>query len=137
MNIILFDSDARNRLLPLTATRPVCELRLGILTLREKWERRLNGSVSYITQEYLQEKYPICVEDENLIINGGLIPDNQICERIRSLNLNEALLFNGELVAARLNEARFESLIGDEEVSELRGIELPADFPLTFVSRLW
>ena len=137
MNIILFDSDARNRLLPLTATRPVCELRLGILTLREKWERRLNGSVSYITQEYLQEKFPICVEDENLIINGGLVPNDLICQRILALNLNEALLFNGELVAARLNEARFESLIGDEEVSELRGIELPADFPLTFITRLW
>ncbi len=81
MNIILFDSDARNRLLPLTATRPVCELRLGILTLREKWERRLNGSVSYITQEYLQEKFPINVEDENLVINGGLVPNNQIQRR--------------------------------------------------------
>jgi hypothetical protein len=66
---------------------------------------------------YLQEKFPICVEDENLIINGSLIPDKQICERILALNLDEALLFNGELVAARLNEARFESLIGEEEVS--------------------
>ena len=51
LNIILFDSDARDQLLPLTATRPMGELRLGILTLREKWERMLSGSVSYIITE--------------------------------------------------------------------------------------
>ena len=137
MNIILFDSDARDHLLPLTATRPVGELRLGILTLREKWERRLNGSVSYITQEYLQEKYPISIEDENLIINGGLVPTEALCQRIRQLGLNQALLHDGELIAARLNEARFESLIEEEEVHELEGTEVEKDIPLNFINRPW
>ena len=104
-NIILFDTDARNHLLPLTATRPMGELRLGILTLREKWERRLRSTASYITQEYLQEKYPINIEDENLIINGGVLPTADLCRRIEALGLNEALLANGELIAARLNDS--------------------------------
>lgn len=136
-NIILFDTDARNHLLPLTATRPMGEMRVGILTLREKWERRLRGSASYITQEYLQEKYPIHIEDENLIINGGVIPTPAICRRIEALGLNEALLLNGELIAARLNEAQFESLIGEEEVDELQGQELEAGIPLIQITNLW
>ncbi len=137
MNIILFDTDARNHLLPLTATRPMGELRLGILTLREKWEHRLHSKASYITQEYLQEKYPIQIEEENLIINGGVMPTVALCKRIEELGLNEALLANGELIAARLNEAQFESLIGEEEVEELQGLELEANIPLIQVTNLW
>ncbi|HAD14271.1 MAG TPA: glucose-1-phosphate thymidylyltransferase [Saprospirales bacterium] len=136
-NIILFDSDARDHLLPLTATRPMGELRLGILTLREKWERRLKGTVSYITQEYLQEKFPIQIEEENLIINGGVLPTPQLCERIEALGLNEALLRNGELIAARLNEAQFELLLGEEEVNELQGQELESSIPLLEITNLW
>ncbi|MEO6760271.1 MAG: putative sugar nucleotidyl transferase [Saprospiraceae bacterium] len=137
VNILLFDTDARGHLLPLTATRPTGELRLGILTLREKWERHLRGSVSYITQEYLQQKYPIHIEEENLIISGNLVPDAAICRRLEQINLGEALLRNGELVAARLRESQIETLIEDEEVGELYGTELEADFPLSYLTHLW
>ena len=137
LNIILFDSDARDHLLPLTATRPMGELRLGILTLREKWERLLNGAASYITQEYLSEKFPIHIEDENFIVNAGLIPNARLCERIKKLELNEALLHEGDLVAARLSEARFELLIEDAEVSELQGTEIEADYTLQFINNSW
>ena len=137
LNIILFDSDSRDNFLPLTATRPMGELRLGILTLREKWERLLDGSVSYITQEYLQGKFPIDIEDENLIINAGVLPNARLCARIKQLKLNEALLYKGQLLAARLSETRFESLIDDEEVSELRGTEIDSGITLTFLNHLW
>lgn len=137
LNIILFDTDARNHLMPLTATRPMGELRLGILTLREKWERQLRASVSYITQEYLQEKYPIRIEDENLIISSGYLPTPALCRRIKELGRNEALLDDGELVAARLDEGQFELLIEDEEVRELQGIELGTSVPLIVLEHLW
>lgn len=137
MNIILFDSDARGHLLPLTATRPMGELRVGILTLREKWEKLLRGSASYITQEYLQEKYPICIEEENVIVNAGILPHEKLCRRIGDLGLSEALLYNGELVAARLNEEQFEQLIDDEEVHSLKGTELDNDIPVVQINRLW
>ncbi|MCC6462726.1 MAG: GlmU family protein [Saprospiraceae bacterium] len=137
LNAILFDSDARNQLLPLTATRPMGELRLGILTLREKWERHLRASVSYITQEYLQEKFPIHVEAENLVLNGGVIPNEALCRRIEQMDMNEALLHNGELVAAWLDEARFEALIEDEEVRELDGKNLDKSIPFKQLNRLW
>jgi len=137
LNLILFDSDARNHLLPLTATRPMGELRLGILTLRGKWERRLRASASYITQEHLQEKFPIRVEHENLIVNAGIVPTDALCQRIRQMDMNEALLLQGELVAARLDEARFEALIEDEEVRELQGRELDSSIPVAQIQHLW
>jgi UDP-N-acetylglucosamine diphosphorylase/glucosamine-1-phosphate N-acetyltransferase len=138
LNLILFDSDARNHLLPLTATRPVGELRLGILTIREKWERRLKASVSYITQEYLQEKYPIRFEADNLIVNSSVLPDKAICDRIEALKMNEALLDKeGDLIAARISEHQIESLIADEEIKELSGISVEDSLKLRFLTRMW
>lgn len=136
-NVILFDSDARNHLLPLTATRPMGELRLGILTLREKWALQLRANISYITQEYLQEKYPIHIEEDNLVINAGIIPNDALCARILSLRTNEALIHEGELVAARLNEGQFDQLLASDEVHQLQGSDLPASISLTAIRRLW
>ncbi|MCC7244091.1 MAG: glucose-1-phosphate thymidylyltransferase, partial [Saprospiraceae bacterium] len=92
MNIILFDSEARNHLLPLTATRPMGELRLGLFTMRGRWERHLKGTASYITQDYLHDKYPIRIEQENLIVNAAILPTPVIISRIEELNTGEALL---------------------------------------------
>ncbi len=137
LNIILFDTDAREHLLPLTATRPTGELRLGILTLREKWERHLRGSVSYITQEYLQQKFPIHLEEENLIISGNIVPDEALCRRLEQIQVGEALLRDGELVAARLGESQIERLLEDDEIGQLHGTELEVDFPLVQLNHLW
>ncbi|MFN0014209.1 MAG: GlmU family protein [Saprospiraceae bacterium] len=137
LNLILFDSDDRNHLLPLTATRPMGELRVGILTLREKWERRLNATASYITQEHLHDKYPIRVENENLVVNAGVMPTEALCQRIREIELNQALLLNSELIAARLDEAQFEALIEDEEVHELQGKEADESLAATRIRRPW
>ncbi|MAZ73358.1 MAG: glucose-1-phosphate thymidylyltransferase, partial [Flavobacteriaceae bacterium] len=59
MNYILFDGTVRNQLLPFTFTRPVAELRVGILTLREKWEKHLGYSTTTVTEDYLSEKWPM------------------------------------------------------------------------------
>ncbi len=123
-NVILFDDDRRDHLLPLTYTRPMGELRLGILSIREKWEKWLNASVSYITQDYLSEKYPINISDNNYVISGSVLPSNQLCRLIKQLENNEALLQDGELIAARLNAAQFEHLINNEEIEELEGFDL-------------
>ena len=57
MNYILFDGPARKKLLPFTYTRPVADLRIGILTIREKWEKHLGSTTSTITEEYLSDKF--------------------------------------------------------------------------------
>lgn len=122
-NIILFDNDARERLLPLTYTRPVCELRVGILTIREKWEKHLDGEVSYITQDYLSDKYDIKIAELNYIINGSVLPSDELVEVIKDLRINQALLQNGELIAAKLDKLQFEYLMENDEAEEMEGFD--------------
>ncbi|MEZ4921098.1 MAG: putative sugar nucleotidyl transferase [Saprospiraceae bacterium] len=128
-NLILFDSEARNHLLPLTATRPMAELRIGILKLREKWEKHLDATASYITQDYLQEKFPIRIEDDNLIVHGGLLPNKALVDRIKSIRSNEALVQDGELLAARISAQQIANLISDEALHELQGHEIEEESP--------
>lgn len=100
MNVILFDDFSRIDLLPLTYTRPVCEIRMGILTIREKWEQRLGTKISHLTEDYLSKKYPLHTEKNNLLINGGLLPDNDLINVLSNLNTGDSLTKNGVLLAA-------------------------------------
>ena len=105
-NIILFDPvDARDRLLPLTLTRPVALIRHGITTISEKWQKAIPGDYSYSTQDYLSMKYPMveASDGDNLFIAGNLHPDSKLVEAILALNIGEALTFNGETIARRGN----------------------------------
>lgn len=123
-NIILFDNEVRDQLLPFTFLRPVCELRIGILTIREKWERWMDGFVAFITQDYLAQKYPIDFGEENYLINGSVLPSPQLCTLLRQMEFNEAFLRGDELIAAKLDGRQFERLINDEDFGELKGFDL-------------
>ncbi|WP_289758435.1 putative sugar nucleotidyl transferase [uncultured Duncaniella sp.] len=105
-NIILFDPvEARDRLLPLTLTRPVALIRHGITTISEKWQKAIPGAYSYSTQDYLSMKYPMveATDGDNLFIAGNLHPDSKLVEAILALKIGEALTFNGETIARRGN----------------------------------
>ena len=81
-NIILFDINQQHlELLPLAFTRPIADIRIGILTIREKWERMLSGNYSYLTPDYMAGKYPAHFTDDNLFIAGHLIPDEELPDR--------------------------------------------------------
>lgn len=123
-NLILFDDDAWKTLQPLTLTRPVAELRVGILTLKEKWERLLDGRATYITQDYLSEKYSIRIEDDNFLINSSWVANEKLVILIKGLDVNEAILCNDELVAARLDNHQFELLIAEKEMESIKGIDI-------------
>lgn len=101
MNIILFDDERRAHLLPLTFTRPVSDIRVGILTIKEKWERFTSLPVSFLSQDYLQEKFPLVKTNDNFLIAGSLLPTQELWESILSLESGEALVWQGELLAAR------------------------------------
>jgi UDP-N-acetylglucosamine diphosphorylase/glucosamine-1-phosphate N-acetyltransferase len=132
-NIILFGDDHWFDLLPLTFTRPICELRVGILTIREKWEIYLEGKGSFITQDYLAAKYPIHIEKDNILINSSFLPDKQLVNYIKQLKLNEAILLGDELVAARLSDEQFESLSdGNDALRNLTGIDLAKESGIQF-----
>lgn len=103
MNVILFDPPSGNRLLPFTLTRPVADIRIGILTIREKWERLLQCHTSSITRDYLREKFPMVIAEDNLLISGSVLPDRPLAERLLRLDSGEALFDSEGLLAVRLN----------------------------------
>lgn len=99
MNIILFDVDCRKQLYPLTEIRPASELRVGITTIREKWESYLSGSYSFLTEEYLSGRYPLRVEEINLFIEGNILPTFGFVFTLTQLDAGEAVSYNGRIVA--------------------------------------
>jgi UDP-N-acetylglucosamine diphosphorylase/glucosamine-1-phosphate N-acetyltransferase len=105
MAIILFDDNAHHTLLPLTYTRPVANLRIGILTIAEKWAKHLQTTFSYHTQTYLQAKFPIRYSADNLFINGSVCPDDNLLEAIDKLPAGQALYRSGNLLAVKLTES--------------------------------
>ena len=99
MNYILFDSDVRSSLLPFTYTRPVADIRIGILTIREKWEKFLGFTTTSITEEYLEDKYPMVELDKNILINASFLPTKNLVKQVSNLTKNQAI-FKGEQVIA-------------------------------------
>ncbi len=99
MNYILFDGDSRTALLPFTYTRPVADIRIGILTIREKWEKHLGLTTTTVTEEYLEEKYPMVEMEENIMLNASFLPVPELVEMVKNLSKNEAI-FRGEDVIA-------------------------------------
>ena len=91
MNIILFDNHYREHLLPFTFTRPISEIRIGITTIREKWERALKTECSFFTQDYLSELFPCEITNDNLFIAGNLLPDTALVNVIKNLSTGEVL----------------------------------------------
>ena len=132
--IILFDGEVRNHLLPLTYARPVGDLRVGILTVAEKWAEHLHLEVAYLTQDYLSELFPLRVDDHNFLINGAVLPTPEIVGLILNLGLGEAYLQDGELIAACLDRAAVEALVRDQDFGDLTAYEL-TDQPLLRLRR--
>ncbi len=105
MTIILFDDDAHKSLQPLTFTRPVADLRIGILTIAEKWAKQLNASHSFFTDSYLQHKFPLVLSAKNIFINGSVCPDETLLAQIILLKEGEYLSSDKTVIAINLAEA--------------------------------
>ncbi len=118
MNYILFDGNRRNALLPFTYTRPVADIRIGILTIREKWERYLQTSTSTLTEDYLSEKYPIIQAKQNILINSSFLPDEKLVHLVKNLKENQALVRNGEIIAFYSTEAKVQPNINSYSTIE-------------------
>lgn len=101
MNVILFDDpNLRVALLPFTFTRPVSGIRVGILTIAEKWEKRLGTEVSFKTEVYLQKKFPVVTALNNLLINGAVCPDDLLVDTVKALPDGYYLVSDALLIAA-------------------------------------
>lgn len=99
MNYILFDGSVRNQLLPFTYTRPVADIRIGILTIREKWELYLGSTTTTVTEDHLSDKWPLVEMEQNILINGSFLPSEDLVNRIKDLKENQALFYDDEPLA--------------------------------------
>lgn len=108
MNYILFDGTVRNALLPFTFTRPVADIRIGILTIREKWEQYLGSTTTTLTEEYLMEKYPMVEMEQNIMINASFLPNVILVDLIQNLEQNQAVVYQEEIVAFYTNDSQEE-----------------------------
>lgn len=130
MNYILFDGSARNGLLPFTYTRPVADIRVGILTIREKWEKFLGLTTTTITEEYLVEKYPMVEMEENILINASYLPSPVLVEMIKNLKPNESIVNEGEVIA-------FYTLDSQEEVDLESYTQIELKEPVLQIKNTW
>ncbi|MBE8728030.1 GlmU family protein [Flavobacterium hungaricum] len=104
MNYILFDGPVRNALLPFTFTRPVADILVGIMTIRQKWEKRLGSTITTITEEYLSDKYPMVEMEENIMINAAYLPNDTLAELVSNLTENQAVFKGEDVIAFFANE---------------------------------
>ena len=118
MNYILFDGTVRNALLPFTFTRPVADIRVGILTIREKWEKYLGYTTTSLTEEYLMEKFPMVEMPENIMINASFLPNEVLAEMVKSLEKNQAIFKGEEVIAFFSEESQEEVDFEDYEILE-------------------
>lgn len=117
MNLVLFDCHkSRENLLPLTFTRPVADIRIGILTVREKWEKLLNVKSFSLTEDYLSEKFPAYRDSSPaLYVSGSVLPDEKLIAAIQKLGALQSLTADGNLIAFKtekhhLNYENFEAI---------------------------
>ena len=145
MNVILFDSN-RSNFYPLSYTRPIAEFRIGILTIKEKWEYYYKN-VSVSTEDYLSDKYPIIKKKENLWIDSRILPSNELITELNSLRNGELLVSNRKVIAfknssfdyKKLNKintsVNFDSVNNIWDIFSDNGREIEKDFKLVVKGR--
>ena len=152
MNYILFDGTVRNQLLPFTYTRPVADIRVGILTIREKWEKFLGFTTSTITEEYLSHKFPMVEFEQNIMINASFLPNEELVAMIQNLSENQAIICDEEILAFFTTEGQEEVDFESYEVFDVdcdyvrientwdifakNGVAIQADFDLLTKDRI-
>lgn len=143
MTINLFDDSSWMSLRPLTYTRPVGDLRVGILTIAEKWAKYLNADFGFNTQDYLSVKYP--AKQASIFINGSICPDEALIDAVNNLKAGEALVKDDILIAqyseadnlglirsnnAQQYERDFIRIAYPEDIFTHNSVELKKDFVL-------
>ena len=153
MNYILFDDKHREALLPFTYTRPIADIRVGILTIREKWEKLLGSTTSTLTEDYLSKKFPLVKGEKNILINGSILPTAELIKQIKALKKGETLAKDGYIIAAWIDKDDIElmdyphtsnnvntnlsyvAIINTWDIFDLNGDAIISDFKMLTANR--
>tara|TARA_R110000868_G_scaffold29420_5_gene109368 strand:- start:17085 stop:18260 length:1176 start_codon:yes stop_codon:yes gene_type:complete len=130
MNYILFDGTVRKALLPFTFTRPVADIRIGILTIREKWEKYLGSTITTITEDYLSERFPMVEMEKNVLINASFLPNAKLVDLVTNLGTNEAVFYEEEVIAFYTTETQ-------EEVDFSNYTHIEFEGPVLRIENTW
>lgn len=122
MNYILFDGPHRNSLLPFTYTRPVADIRIGIMTIREKWEDHLKSTTTTLTEDYLSKKWPLVEMEYNVMINASYLPNDALVEQIKNLEDGQAIVDDDEIVAFYMVEGEEKEIEEFDSVAIAEGV---------------
>lgn len=126
MNIILFDGIYHKNLLPLTYTRPVAELRIGLFTIKEKWEQYIENPIQIKTQEYLSKKFGSPTMENSIGINASVLPSDDLMSSLLELKNRQILTSKGKIIA--INPLPLDSSNLEQELSEYKMVETKAEF---------
>ena len=108
MQLVFSDAQYWEDFLPLTFTRPVAEMRMGILTFSERWKKLLEiDEIFYITENYLQDKFRKPEPKQSLFIVPNFFPSDEVLKRIKELQPGEALVYENEVLVANINMDNF------------------------------
>jgi UDP-N-acetylglucosamine diphosphorylase/glucosamine-1-phosphate N-acetyltransferase len=156
MNIIFFDKvSARDNLKPLSLTRPIARLRIGILTIEEKWHNYIGScTTSFLVPTYLSAKFKTKFENENVYVASHLLPNKSLADQVSRLKINEGIAIKGELAIFKTNEKLTWPLQSPNKINEiafnsevnlinqlpdlflLNGAEIESDFELITAGRI-
>ncbi|BBA17432.1 putative sugar nucleotidyl transferase [Blattabacterium cuenoti] len=107
MNFILYDGTEWKSLFPITLTRPVSEIRLGLFTIKERWEKYIGkNAYDIITQPFLSKKYSKKEDsffEDVLLINSSFLPNEELIQILFSLKENETIFFKEKMIAIKKN----------------------------------
>lgn len=134
LNIVLFDDEEVGHLRPFTYLRSAADIRVGALTIAEKWHYEFNSIIQYKTNELLQEKYGVPQSENVLYINSRLLPSSEIVNQIKNLTKGNGIALGTTLLAysdspshlIQVNEAIL--LKRNFDIFSLCGSELIKDF---------
>lgn len=134
MQYLLFEDQSYFDLWPLTFTRPLSDLRVGIDKLHEKWTRFLGQPVGCIAYSYLATQFSrFDPTQESLCLNGKFIPDTEWARSLQEACAPGTFLENTgkEILAFRCKPevlGSFDGIVTAERLigADLRPLPAPA-----------
>jgi UDP-N-acetylglucosamine diphosphorylase/glucosamine-1-phosphate N-acetyltransferase len=114
--------------------RPAADIRIGILTIREKWNYLLKTETSSLTETYLSTKFPIKKEDHNILINGTVCPTEKLVKEIKALGPNQALVTEDSIIALHILADDLDES-GEMDISGIEEVETQSKF--IKISEVW
>lgn len=140
--ICFFEDNLLSKFHPLTLSRPIFDLRTGILTLGRKWHLQLQSQAAEpqgILRSQLKGNFAETVPKTGpvLWINPRFLPTPPLAKQVSELKINEALLNKDQLVAGLVTKDTH-NLWADSgyNLQELNVIQFDPE-PKTVLENIW